>query len=130
MSGWLIPLLENCDKNYLVSGALSLQGISQKDTSCETCGKALADCIGHYGYIDLELPVFHVGYFRNIIIILQNICKVHLTLLALSPVSLLLVLSSSPPFSAPLPLPPVQGCEIGLMLSPSLDMQSSASLSQ
>ena len=62
---------------------VSLQGISQKDASCETCGKALADCIGHYGYIDLELPVFHVGYFRNIIIILQNICKVLLTLLFL-----------------------------------------------
>ena len=110
-----------------MSEAFSLQGISQKDASCETCGKALADCIGHYGYIDLELPVFHVGYFRNIIIILQNICKVHLTLLALSPLSSLSlpsipVLSSSPPFSTSLHLPPVQGCEIGFMLFPSLDM--------
>ena len=52
------------------------QGTSQKDSSCETCGKQLADCIGHYGYIDLELPVFHVGYFRSTIMILQNICKV------------------------------------------------------
>lgn len=50
-------------------------GTSQKDSSCETCGKPLADCIGHYGYIDLELPVFHVGFFRNTIQILQNICK-------------------------------------------------------
>lgn len=31
--------------------------------------------MGHFGYIDLELPVFHVGYFRNIINILQTICK-------------------------------------------------------
>ena len=54
----------------------TLQGTSQKDSSCDTCGKALADCIGHYGYIDLELPVFHVGYFRSTIVILQNICKV------------------------------------------------------
>ena len=54
----------------------NLQGTSQKDSSCDTCGKALADCIGHYGYIDLELPVFHVGYFRSTIVILQNICKV------------------------------------------------------
>ena len=53
-----------------------LQGTSQKDAKCETCGKALAECIGHYGYIDLELPVFHVGYFRSTITILQNICKV------------------------------------------------------
>lgn len=50
-------------------------GINQKDATCETCGKSLADCIGHYGYIDLELPVFHVGYFRSTIYILQNICK-------------------------------------------------------
>jgi hypothetical protein len=36
----------------------------------------LATCIGHYGFIDLELPVFHVGYFRSCINILQVICKV------------------------------------------------------
>ena len=52
------------------------QGTSQKDANCDMCGKSLADCIGHYGYIDLELPVFHVGYFKNIVTILQNICKV------------------------------------------------------
>jgi DNA-directed RNA polymerase III subunit RPC1 len=50
-------------------------GTSQKDANCEMCGKTLADCIGHYGYIDLELPVFHVGYFKSTITILQNICK-------------------------------------------------------
>ena len=47
-----------------------------KDRSCETCGKALADCVGHYGYLDLELPIFHVGFFRSTIVILQTICKV------------------------------------------------------
>lgn len=55
---------------------LSHQGTSTKDAVCETCGKSLADCTGHYGYIELELPVFHIGYFRNIISILQIICKV------------------------------------------------------
>ena len=29
----------------------------------------------HAGYIRLELPVFHVGYFKNIIAILQCVCK-------------------------------------------------------
>ena len=47
------------------------QGTSEKDRPCETCGKNLADCLGHYGYIDLELPCFHVGYFRAVIGILQ-----------------------------------------------------------
>uniref|UniRef100_A0A069DY71 DNA-directed RNA polymerase subunit n=1 Tax=Panstrongylus megistus TaxID=65343 RepID=A0A069DY71_9HEMI len=50
-------------------------GTNQKDANCETCGKGLNDCIGHYGYIDLQLPVFHIGYFRCVINILQTICK-------------------------------------------------------
>ncbi|XP_013774384.1 DNA-directed RNA polymerase III subunit RPC1-like [Limulus polyphemus] len=50
-------------------------GTSQKDYKCETCGKNLADCTGHFGFIDLELPVFHIGYFRATISILQCICK-------------------------------------------------------
>uniref|UniRef100_A0AAY3ZYW3 DNA-directed RNA polymerase subunit n=1 Tax=Denticeps clupeoides TaxID=299321 RepID=A0AAY3ZYW3_9TELE len=50
-------------------------GTSEKDRPCETCGKNLADCLGHYGYLDLELPCFHVGYFKSIIGILQMICK-------------------------------------------------------
>ncbi|CAH1406139.1 unnamed protein product [Nezara viridula] len=50
-------------------------GTNQKDANCGTCGKGLNDCIGHYGYIDLQLPVFHIGYFRAVINILQTICK-------------------------------------------------------
>ncbi|KAK2152800.1 hypothetical protein LSH36_317g01042 [Paralvinella palmiformis] len=50
-------------------------GTSEKDNNCETCGKNLADCTGHYGYVELELPVFHIGYFRACISILQAICK-------------------------------------------------------
>ncbi|KAK0138597.1 DNA-directed RNA polymerase III subunit RPC1 [Merluccius polli] len=46
-------------------------GTSEKDRPCETCGKNLADCLGHYGYLDLELPCFHVGYFKAVIGILQ-----------------------------------------------------------
>ncbi|XP_028157566.1 DNA-directed RNA polymerase III subunit RPC1 isoform X5 [Ostrinia furnacalis] len=50
-------------------------GTNQKDANCETCGLGLAECVGHYGYIELALPVFHVGYFRATITILQTICK-------------------------------------------------------
>lgn len=50
-------------------------GMSVKDAICGTCGKGLNECVGHFGYIDLELPVFHVGYFKAIITILQTICK-------------------------------------------------------
>ena len=51
-------------------------GTSSKNANCATCGKGLAECVGHFGAIDLELPVFHCGYFTNILNILQCICKV------------------------------------------------------
>lgn len=54
----------------------SLQGTTEKNAFCETCGLASADCVGHYAYIKLALPVFHIGYFKHIISILQSICKV------------------------------------------------------
>ncbi|CAH2007685.1 unnamed protein product [Acanthoscelides obtectus] len=50
-------------------------GTNSKESPCQTCGKGINECVGHFGYIDLELPVFHVGYFRSIITILQTICK-------------------------------------------------------
>lgn len=50
-------------------------GTSSNATNCATCGKSLSECIGHFGYIDLVLPVFHVGYFKAVINILQSICK-------------------------------------------------------
>ncbi|XP_065063697.1 DNA-directed RNA polymerase III subunit RPC1-like isoform X2 [Rhopilema esculentum] len=50
-------------------------GTSTKSNQCDTCGKGLAECVGHYGYIDLQLPVFHTGYFKLTISILQMICK-------------------------------------------------------
>jgi DNA-directed RNA polymerase III subunit RPC1 len=52
------------------------QGTSDKAGTCTTCSKKLADCVGHFGYIRLELPVFHVGYFKAILQTLQTICKV------------------------------------------------------
>jgi DNA-directed RNA polymerase III subunit RPC1 len=50
-------------------------GTNSKESPCQTCGKNINSCVGHFGYVDLELPVFHVGYFRSIICILQTICK-------------------------------------------------------
>lgn len=42
---------------------------------CATCHESLQDCNGHFGFIRLPLPAFHVGYLRFIISILQEICK-------------------------------------------------------
>ncbi|GBF92585.1 DNA-directed RNA polymerase III subunit [Raphidocelis subcapitata] len=50
-------------------------GISNKMSICETCHLKLTECAGHFGYIRLELPVFHIGYFKNTLQVLQCICK-------------------------------------------------------
>uniref|UniRef100_A0A0N4Z3L6 DNA-directed RNA polymerase subunit n=1 Tax=Parastrongyloides trichosuri TaxID=131310 RepID=A0A0N4Z3L6_PARTI len=50
-------------------------GTFQKSVNCETCKKNITDCVGHFGFLDLELPVFHVGFFRLTIQMLQCICK-------------------------------------------------------
>jgi DNA-directed RNA polymerase III subunit RPC1 len=50
-------------------------GTSSRSSLCETCGLDIKECVGHFGYIHFELPVFHIGYLKNIIEILQRICK-------------------------------------------------------
>jgi len=50
-------------------------GVSDKRSLCDTCGLKMADCVGHYGYIRLVLPVFHIGFLKHVIAILQCICK-------------------------------------------------------
>ena len=50
-------------------------GISNKVAICQTCQKGLQDCAGHFGYIPLSLPVFHIGFLRHTLYLLQAICK-------------------------------------------------------
>ena len=50
-------------------------GTSDKKQPCETCGGQLKECAGHFGHIKLELPVFHIGYFKHTLTVLQCICK-------------------------------------------------------
>jgi DNA-directed RNA polymerase III subunit RPC1 len=57
-------------------GPLDLKlGVNEKGKTCNTCSKKIVDCPGHFGYIRLALPIFHIGYFKYIINILQCICK-------------------------------------------------------
>jgi len=50
-------------------------GVSDKVSTCATCKRKLVDCAGHFGYIRLALPVFHIGFLRHTLHILQCICK-------------------------------------------------------
>ncbi|EDO16069.1 hypothetical protein Kpol_1016p9 [Vanderwaltozyma polyspora DSM 70294] len=59
-----------------IGGALDPKmGVSSSSMECTTCHGNLASCHGHFGHIKLALPVFHVGYFKATIQILQGICK-------------------------------------------------------
>ena len=63
-------------RNAAVNGCMDPRlGISDKTSCCKTCGKRLTDCSGHFGFIQLELPVFHAGYFKHTLTILQCVCK-------------------------------------------------------
>jgi len=50
-------------------------GVNQKNKICPTCNKKLENCPGHFGYVRLNLPIFHIGFFKKIIEILRCICK-------------------------------------------------------
>ncbi|SCV06117.1 LANO_0H22474g1_1 [Lachancea nothofagi CBS 11611] len=57
-------------------GALDTKmGVSSSHGECSTCHGNLASCHGHFGHIKLSLPVFHVGYFKATIQVLQAVCK-------------------------------------------------------
>ena len=64
------------ERKPVANGTLDRRlGVSDKNSLCETCHLKMADCVGHYGYIKLVLPVFHVGFFKHTVAILQSICK-------------------------------------------------------
>ncbi|KAI6183781.1 DNA-directed RNA polymerase subunit [Aphelenchoides bicaudatus] len=71
-------LYDNATGRYLPAlfGPLDNRlGTTQKSVNCVTCKQNMIDCVGHFGYINLEYPVFHVGFFRLVIQMLQCICK-------------------------------------------------------
>ncbi|EGG07581.1 uncharacterized protein MELLADRAFT_47986 [Melampsora larici-populina 98AG31] len=76
-SGFAIPgAPEPLVKKPAKGGVLDTRlGTSDKSGTCGTCNAKMADCVGHYSYIKLILPVFHIGYFRAVIQMLQDICK-------------------------------------------------------
>ena len=59
-------------KNAPLDGRM---GTARKGVACETCGETFETCNGHFGYMWLALPCFHVGFFKIIVTILQQICK-------------------------------------------------------
>ena len=50
-------------------------GTSNNSGQCETCRLNLKHCNGHFGYIKLALPAFHIGFLKKTIEVLHCICK-------------------------------------------------------
>ncbi|XP_016187356.1 DNA-directed RNA polymerase III subunit 1 [Arachis ipaensis] len=52
-----------------------LLGPANKELICATCGGDFAHCPGHFGYLNLALPIFNIGFLGTIVEILKSICK-------------------------------------------------------
>src|SRR3989454_5355707 len=50
-------------------------GVIEPGLRCKTCGGKVDDCPGHFGYIDLAMPVIHVGYVKELKKLVQATCR-------------------------------------------------------
>ncbi len=50
-------------------------GVIDPGLRCKTCGGRMGECPGHFGHIDLEAPVIHIGYAKLIYKILAATCR-------------------------------------------------------
>ncbi len=50
-------------------------GVIEPGLRCKTCGGKVDECPGHFGHIDLAMPVIHVGYVKEIKKLLQATCR-------------------------------------------------------
>ena len=50
-------------------------GVIEPGLRCKTCGKKVDECPGHFGHIELAMPVIHVGYTGMIKTLLRATCQ-------------------------------------------------------
>jgi len=50
-------------------------GVIEPGLRCKTCGQRVKDCPGHFGHIELAMPVIHVGLAKTIYAILKSTCR-------------------------------------------------------
>ena len=51
-------------------------GVIEPGLRCKTCGHKVDECPGHFGHIDLAMPVIHVGYVKELKKLLQSTCRI------------------------------------------------------
>ena len=49
-------------------------GTVDKQLPCETCNCNFENCPGHFGHIELVMPVYHIGFLEECKKILRCIC--------------------------------------------------------
>merc|ERR1712216_664320 len=49
-------------------------GVIDRGRVCATCSNTIELCPGHFGHIELAIPVFHVQFLPTIIKVLQCVC--------------------------------------------------------
>jgi DNA-directed RNA polymerase beta' subunit len=65
----------NSSKKYKDAGLMDPRmGIIHRREICTTCSGDQISCPGHFGDIELEIPVFHPGFFDLVLKILRCIC--------------------------------------------------------
>ncbi len=50
-------------------------GVIEPGLRCKTCGCKVDECPGHFGHIDLAMPVIHVGFIKDIKMMLESTCR-------------------------------------------------------
>ena len=50
-------------------------GVIEPGLRCKTCGCKMDECPGHIGHIELAMPVIHVGFIKDIKMMLESTCS-------------------------------------------------------
>ena len=50
-------------------------GVLEPGQRCRTCGNTATKCPGHFGHIELAVPIIHVEFTKNIYDLLQAFCR-------------------------------------------------------
>ena len=66
------------DEGYPIAQGLMdpHMGVIEPGLRCKTCGLKVDECPGHFGHIDLAMPVIHVGFIKDIKMLLESTCRV------------------------------------------------------
>ncbi|MEM4293335.1 MAG: DNA-directed RNA polymerase subunit A' [Thermoplasmata archaeon] len=66
------------DDGYPIDRGLmdTRMGVIEPGLRCKTCNGRVDECPGHFGHIDLAMPVIHIGYVKEIKKFLQHTCSI------------------------------------------------------